>query len=223
MSSNSRTDRDIFAIKRTISSNYDRFKTLGVFFLEKSEVMKKIAGDGEEAVSRYAGECREGGVRWRNFVKHMNRAEKDLIACREITDGSQTEEKVFSDVLGMPVGEFVRIRESAYGVSVSFSLTGTFDVLRKGNRNGISEAHGIGVTPETSFDLVNELYPFWEDKYSVALKSEEFSVALSAENPKLGKKGTCCAKLYVIDDSGIRIDDLSKYIDVTPLTMWINP
>jgi len=106
---------------------------------------------------------------------------------------------------------------------VAFNLNGTFDVLAKGNRNGTFEVSSMGITPDTTFTLVNELLPFWEDRYSVALKSENFSVALSAEDPKTGKKGSACVRIYVIEDGKVTIDDLGKYMDTSMLTLWITP
>ena len=62
-----RTERNIISIKRTIDQNYDKFKNIGVFYLEKNEVLAKIVSEPEESIARIADECREGGVRWRMF------------------------------------------------------------------------------------------------------------------------------------------------------------
>jgi hypothetical protein len=220
---NLRTDRDIVTIKRTISLNYDKFRTLGLFYQERNEVLDRIASMGPESVSSAADECRDGGVRWRNFATHLRRIEKELIGEKELLDASQTEEKAFQDILGKPVSDFVSVHREIAGVSVSFDITGTFDVLTKSNRNGVTEIRNLGVSPETRFTLVNELNPFWEDRYSVSLKSRNVSFALAAENPKTGVKGSCCAKFYLITDNSIIIDDLSKYMDVGDLILWINP
>ena len=75
MEINLRRVRDIVSIKRTIWSNYDRFRTLGVFYLERNEVLDKICAMPEEEIAKIAAECREGGVRWRSFTKHMNKIE----------------------------------------------------------------------------------------------------------------------------------------------------
>ena len=95
--------------------------------------------------------------------------------------------------------------------------------LAKGNRNGTFEVSSMGITPDTTFTLVNELLPFWEDRYSVALKSENFSIALSAEDPKTGKKGSACVRIYVIENGKVTIDDLGKYMDTSMMTLWITP
>lgn len=221
--SNTRTDRNLVTIKRTISLNYDKFRTLGLFFQERNEVLSRIASLDSDSVASVADECREGGVRWRGFATQLRRIEKELIGDRALTDASQTEEKAFQCILGKPVSEFISIYSDVSGVSVSFNVSGVFDVLAKGNRNGVTELKNIGVSPETKFVLVNELNPFWEDRYSVALKGKEVSFALSAENPKTGVKGSCCAKLYLITEDEIIIDDLSKYMDISDLILWINP
>ena len=124
---------------------------------------------------------------------------------------------------GVPAAEFVKIRETASGAAVSFNVEGTFDLLQKGNRNGCCEIRGLKVTPETEFTVVNELLPYWEDRYSVALKSPALSFAIAAEDPKLGKKGSACVRLYVLDETRAAVDDLGKYTDTAPLTLWINP
>ncbi len=223
MNNSARKNRDIISIKRTIWSSYDKFRTLGVFYLEKNAVLNKITEMSDEESSKIADECREGGVRWRNFVKHLNKIESALLGAREIIDLSQSTERAFSEACGISVAELIKVHESASGVSVSFALNGKFDVLAKGNRNGCFEVKGMTVSPETEFTLVNELLPFWEDRYSIALKGENISVAISAEDPKTGKKGSSCAKLYIIDEKSVRIDDLGKYIDTSALTLWINP
>lgn len=215
--------RDVVSIKRTIWSNYDKFRTLGVFYLEKNAVLEKVLGESNENIARIANECREGGVRWRGFQKYLNKIEKALIGEREIIDLSKTEEKAIEAVADMSVAELVNIIEAPDGVKVSFNISGTFDVLCKGNRNGCFEVHGMGVTPNTEFTLVNELNAFWEDRYSVALKSEGFSVALSAEDPGTGKKGSACVRIYIIEGDRIIIDDLGKYIDTSSMTLWVNP
>ena len=215
-----RLDRNIISIKRTIWSNFDKFRTLGVFYLERNAVLNKVASLPEEEVAKIAGECREGGVRWRGFVKYLGKIEASLLGEREIIDMSQKSELAFDK---NEIKDLVTVRESASGVAVSLNLNGKFDILQKGNRNGCFELKNVTVSPETEFTLVNELLPFWEDRYSVALKSEELSVAISSEDPKTGKKGSACAKIYVIDEKRVRIDDLGKYIDTTALTRWINP
>lgn len=223
MKESMRRVRDVVSIKRTIWSNYDKFRTLGVFYLEKNAVLEKVLGESNENIARIANECREGGVRWRGFQKYLNKIEKALIGEREIIDLSKTEEKAIEAVADMSVAELVNIIEAPDGVKVSFNISGTFDVLCKGNRNGCFEVHGMGVTPNTEFTLVNELNAFWEDRYSVALKSEGFSVALSAEDPGTGKKGSACVRIYIIEGDRIIIDDLGKYIDTSSMTLWVNP
>ena len=223
METNIRRVRDIVSIKRTIWSNYDRFRTLGVFYLERNEVLDRVCAMSDEEIASIAADCREGGVRWRSFTKYMNKAESALLGNREIVDGSQKEERLFDTIGGVPAEEFVKIRETASGVSVSFNITGTFDLLQRGNRNGCAEIRGLSVTPETEFTAVNELLPYWEDRYSIALKSPELSFAIAAEDPKLGKKGSACVRLYVLDSERAAVDDLGKYIDTAPLTLWINP
>ncbi|MBO7403653.1 MAG: hypothetical protein J6V24_01715 [Clostridia bacterium] len=220
---NIRRVRDIVSIKRTIWSNYDRFRTLPVFYLERNEVLDAVAALPEEEIAEIAADCREGGVRWRSFTKYMNKIESALLAGREVLDWSQKDEPLFETVAGVPVSDFVKIEERASGAAVSFAVRGTFDLLQRGNRNGCTEIRGLPVTPETSFTVVNELLPYWEDRYSVALKSPGLSFAISAEDPKLGKKGTSCIRLYVIEEGAVKIDDLGKYTDTTPLTLWITP
>ena len=220
---NARRVRDIVSIKRTIWSNYDRFRTLPVFYLERNEVLNAVTQLSDEEIAKIAQECREGGVRWRSFTKYMNKIETSLIGGREITDLSQTEEKAFTTVGGMPMEDFIQIRESASGASVSFNVSGKFDLLQRGNRNGCTEIKNLNVTPETEFTVVNELLPYWEDRYSVALKSENLSFAISAEDPKIGKKGSACIRLYVIEDGKITVDDLGKYVDTSALTLWVTP
>ncbi len=218
-----RRNRDIVSIKRTIWSNFDKFRTLGVFYLERNQVLAKIAAMPDEDIAKIAVECREGGVRWRNFLKYVNKVETALLDGREIIDLSQTEEKAFTTAAGQELSDLIRIVDDPAGVRVAFNLTGTFDVLAKGNRNGTFEVSSMGITPDTTFTLVNELLPFWEDRYSVALKSENFSIALSAEDPKTGKKGSACVRIYVIENGKVTIDDLGKYMDTSMMTLWITP
>ncbi len=223
MADSMRRVRDVVSIKRTIWSNFDKFRTLGVFYLEKNAVLEKVLSEGEETVSRVANECREGGVRWRMFPKYLHKIESALIGGREIIDMTQNEEKAIDTVAGMALSDLIRVIDDPAGVKVAFNLTGSFDVLAKGNRNGCFEVKGLGVTPETEFTLVNELNAFWEDRYSLAIKSENLSVALSAEDPKTGKKGSSCVRVYVIEGDRVRIDDLGKYLDTSAMTLWINP
>jgi len=220
---NKRRVRDVVSIKRVIWSNYDKFRTLSVFYTERNEVLKKVLEQDDETVARIADECREGGTRWRGFTKYMNKLETAFVGEREIVDLSQTDEKALTTVGGVDVKDFVKILEKNDGVAVSFAVNGTFDVLTKGNRNGVGDFRNVGVTESTEFTVVNELLPFWEDRYSVALKSENLSFAISAEDPKTGKKGSACVRLYVIEPNRVVIDDLGKYVDTTALTLWINP
>lgn len=223
MAESMRRVRDVVSIKRTIWSNYDKFRTVGVFYLEKNAVLEKVLGESEENIARIANECREGGVRWRGFQKYLNKIEKAILGEREVIDCTKLDEKAIEAVGGKAVSELVRVIDDPAGVKVAFGLSGTFDVLCKGNRNGCFEVKNMGITPETEFTLVNELNNFWEDRYSVALKSEGLSVALSAEDPGTGKKGSSCIRIYVIEGDKIMIDDLGKYIDTTAMTLWINP
>ncbi|MBQ2726944.1 MAG: hypothetical protein IJF78_14675 [Clostridia bacterium] len=218
-----RRNRDIVSIKRTIWSNFDQFRTLGVFYLERNQVLARIASLPDETIAEIAAECREGGVRWKNFPDYLNRTETALLGGCEIIDLSRTAEKALTTATGQEIPGLIRIIDDPAGVKAAFNLTGTYDVLAKGNRSGTFEVSSMGITPETEFTLVNELLPFWEDRYSVALKSEAFSIALSAENPGTGKKGSACIKIHVIEDGKIIIDDLGKYMDTSMLTLWITP
>ena len=171
---------------------------------------------------KIADECREGGVRWRMFPKYLNKLETALLGGAEIVDLSAAEEKI-DGICGKPVAEFIKVTEKPDGIAVSFDVTGTFDCLMKANRNGKFTVRGMGVTPETEFTLVNELTAFWEDRYSVALRSEAVSFAVSAEDSKMGKKGSAAIKLYVLADGKLIIDDLGKYMDTSSMLLWINP
>ncbi len=217
-----RTERNIISIKRTIDQNYDKFKHLGVFYLEKNEVLGKILSESEESIAKIADECREGGVRWRMFPKYLNKVESALLGGAEIVDLSLTEETI-DGICGKPVAEFIKVTEKADGIAVSFDVNGTFDCLMKANRNGKFTVKGMGVTPDTEFTLVNELTAFFEDRYSLALKSEAVSFAISAEDSKQGKKGSAAIKLYVLADGKLTVDDLAKYMDTSAMLLWINP
>ncbi len=219
---NLRRNRDIVSIKRTIASNYDRFRSLGIFYHERGAVLDKIAGLPDEEIAKIAAECREGGVRWRSFAKYLNKIEGAMLT-GEVVDMSQSDERAFTEICGVPAADFVKVKETASGVKISFAVDGAYDIYAKANRNGCFEVSGMGVTPATEFTLVNELNPFWEDRYSVALKSSSVSFAVSVEDPKTGKKGGACARIYVFENGALKIDDLAKYVDATALTLWIAP
>ncbi|MGN1346276.1 MAG: hypothetical protein ACI4V1_05790 [Eubacteriales bacterium] len=219
---NIRRTRDIVSIKRTIASNYDKFRSLSLFFHERKAVLDKIVSLPEEEIAKIAAECREGGVRWRAFAKYMNKIEGALLT-GEVVDRSQSEDCAIPDIDGVPVKDFLHIHETPSGVNLSFEVNGLYDVYAKMNRNGCFEVSGMNVTPQTEFTVVNELNTFWEDRYSLALKSERLSFAVSVEDPKTGKKGGACARIYVFRDGTLTVDDLSKYMDTSALTLWIAP
>ena len=100
MTSNARRNRNIVSIKRTIWSNYDKFRTLGVFYLEKNAVLDKIVSMSDDEIAKIADECREGGVRWRNFVKYLNKIEAEILGEREIIDLTQLDDKALEAVDG---------------------------------------------------------------------------------------------------------------------------
>jgi len=217
-----RLERDVITIKRTIDANYDKFKTIGVFFLEKNAVLNAVLAMPDDETAKIAADCREAGVRWRMFNKYLTKIENALLDGCEIRDLSQSEEKL-SVIGGAAADDFVQIFPQADGVQVSFAVNGTFSVLSKMNRNGKFVVEGMGVTPETRFTVVNELLPFWEDRYSVALRNENLWAAISVEDPKIGKKGSACVKLYVKENGVLTMDNLAKYTDTTELLRWINP
>lgn len=223
MNETKRRVRDVVSIKRTIWSNYERFRTLPLFYLERNEVLARVLTLSDEEIASIAAECREGGVRWRGFTKHLSKIESALLGDREVVDLSQSDERAFETIGGVPAADFVRVIEKADGAAVSFAVNGRFDVLCRGNRNGCCEIRNMAVDGDTVFTAVNELLPFWEDKYSVALKSENLSVAISAEDPKTGKKGGACIRITVIENGRVVTDDLGKYTDVSPLTLWVTP
>ena len=53
---NCRRARDMVSIKRVIWSNYDKFRTLGVFFVERKEVTDMIAAQDDETIAHIAAE-----------------------------------------------------------------------------------------------------------------------------------------------------------------------
>jgi len=217
-----RINRNVLTIKRTIENNTDKFKTLGVFFLEKNAVLQAVLQQSEEEIAKIAADCRENGVRWRMFAKVMRKAEEALLGGMEIRDLSLTEDKIpleNTEWADSPVQVFPQ----PDGVQISFGVNGTFDVLGKMNRNGKYQISGVQVTPQTKFTVVNELLPFWEDRYSVALRGENLWMAVSVEDPKIGRKGLACVKLYVGQNGILYIDNLDKYTDVTEMLRWINP
>lgn len=213
---------NIISIKRTISQNYDKFRSLSIFFNERKEVLEKITALSDDEISKIAQECREGGVRWRAFPKYMNKIEGAILT-GEVIDKSNDEEPAVEGILGKSIAELINIRETPCGVNVSFNTSGKFDIYAKANRNGVFEAAGMNITPETEFTLVNELNPFWEDRYSLAVKSDAVSFAISVEDPKTGKKGGACARIYVLENGVLTVDLLSKYMDTSALTLWIAP
>ena len=89
-----RCDRSMMVIKRTIENNYDKFKTIGVFYLEKNAVLAEIAAKPTEEIAKIADECREMGVRWRMFAKTLGAFEKKVLDGVESIDLPQAEEKI---------------------------------------------------------------------------------------------------------------------------------
>ena len=67
---------------------------------------------------------------------------------------------------------------------------------------------------------LNELLPYWEDRWSVALKSPSLSFAVAAEDPKTGKNkyftDLTALKMEILDADGSSTEPVPEPAEVPP-------
>ncbi len=141
---------------------------------------------------------------------------------------SLTKDKMISDIFDSETQKLpesyaailcgMKTEETPFALSFSLPLTMTADVYKTFGKGSFDLNENVNITPETRFIVKNKLASYSETHFSVALKSEDLSIALATQPNRSAIKADADLAVCIIDKTRIWYDNAAKYIDVTPFT-----
>lgn len=150
----------------------------------------------------------------------INKVENSLLKGRNILDLSEETELLPE--------EAAKIAKAIQGywqnneLIIKPNLTGAFDFVQKSNRTTAIEIKSIKCTQASEFTLRSSFNLYWEERYSLAWRSDQFSLALLATSAARGGKGQARLLIKILLENSLYIDDLSKYIETEAFLSNIN-
>ncbi|MBE6650476.1 MAG: hypothetical protein E7613_04100 [Ruminococcaceae bacterium] len=138
---------------------------------------------------------------------------KDKLVCDIFEDGAKRLPEKYAEIV-----RGIKVEETPFATAVSFPLTMTADVYKTFGKGAFDTNEKVNVTPETRFIIKNKLASYSETYFSVALNSDEFSIAIAAQPNRSATKSDADLAVAIIDSTHIWYDNAAKYIDVTPFT-----
>lgn len=112
----------------------------------------------------------------------------------------------------------IRVQETEFATAVSFPLTMTADVYKTFGKGAFDTNEKVGITPDTRIIIKNKLASYSDTYFSIALNSDEFSIAIAAQPNRSATKSDADLAVAIIDKTHIWYDNAAKYIDTAPFT-----
>ena len=138
---------------------------------------------------------------------------KDKLVCDIFEDGAKRLPEKYAEII-----KGIKVEESPFATAVSFPVTMTANVYKTFGKGAFDTNENVNVTPETRFIIKNKLASYSETYFSVALNSDELSIAIAAQPNRSATKSDADLAVAIIDGTHIWYDNGAKYIDVTPFT-----
>lgn len=193
---------------------YGTMKYLDMFMSSREALFESLIleknGISYKDIERWAS---SDGQLQGKMTKLYESLTKDKLVCDIFEDGAKKLPAEYAEIV-----KGIKAEETPFAVAVSFPVTMTADVYKTFGKGAFDANERMNVTPETRFMIKNRLASYSDTYFSVALNSEEFSIAIAAQPNRSATKSDADLAVAIIDKTHIWYDNAAKYIDVTPFT-----
>lgn len=193
---------------------YGTMKYLDMFMSTREAIFESLIleknGVSYKDIERWAS---SDGQLQGKMTKIYDTLTRDKLICDIFEDGAKRLPAEYAEIV-----KGIKVEETPFATAVSFPLTMTADVYKTFGKGAFDTNEKVSVTPETRFMIKNKLASYSETYFSVALNSEDFSIAIAAQPNRSATKSDADLAVAIIDKTHIWYDNAAKYIDVTPFT-----
>ena len=203
---------EIDKIKFTINYSSPTFRFFEPFLSLKDELINRIAEDANyeaDAKSILDGDKNAAEGRLRKL-------EETLAAGRQLVNCESTDEKALPSRLAETASGIVGVAREAR-TDVYFNVEGRFDVVTLSARGQYAETCCVTLGKDSFVTVRRETNMYGSEKYSVAIRGEDFWLALAAGPSGQKIKTGAVLRIFACDANGLYADSAAKYFDTAPL------
>ena len=193
---------------------YGTMKYLDLFTSTKEALFEALTleknGISYKDIERWAS---SDGQLQGKMTKLYDALTKDKLVCDVFEDGAKRLPEKYAEIV-----RGIKVEETPFATAISFPLEMTATVYKTFGKGSFDTNEGVVVTPDTRFMIKNRLASYNETHFSVALNSEDFSIAIATQPNRSAIKADADLAVAIIDGTHVWYDNAAKYIDVTPFT-----
>ena len=203
---------DIDRIKFTVNYASPTFRFFEPFLSLKDELLNRIAEDKDYAAD--AKSILEGD---KNAAEgRLRKLEETLTAGRRLINCENVEEKALPPYLDNIASQIEGVARAAR-TDVYFNVVGLFDVVTLSARGQYSEIRSVMLGSDSAVTVRRETNMYGNEKYSVALRGEDYWIALAAGPSGQKIKTGAVLRIFACDKDGLYADSAAKYFDPAPM------
>ena len=140
----------------------------------------------------------------------MNKIYDSLTKGIEVRDIFETDERLPDNYVEILKG--IRIENTPTALEIYLPLSAAFDVYKAFGKGEFDKNYGVVVTPETAFTVRPKLSASHDSYFTLALKSEDFSIALATVPNRSATKSDADLAVVIKDKNTLFYDNAAKYI-----------
>lgn len=188
-------------------------------FYNASELLLKylfneeIKGVSYKDIERWAG---VDGV----LQGKLNKITDYLISDRSIINGYEKEEKILPEAFSK-LAEGFKIEKCDNCIWFYPSINKKADIYKTFGKNGQSKLKGITLTEDSAFAIRDVIPGYNENYYSLGFTCSDLSFGIATHPNNTATKASARIEVVFCDNTTVFVDDLSKYIDTSLLTVGL--
>lgn len=203
---------EIEKIKFTVNYSSPTFRFFEPFLSLKDELLNRIAEDGSynadaESILNGDKNAAEGRLR---------KLEETITSGRQLINFENSEEKALPPYLA-DIASGIKGVVRAARTDVYFGVEGKFDIVTLSARGQYSEIVGVTLDKSSYVTVRRETNMYGNEKYSIALRGNDFWLALAAGPSGQKIKTGAVLRIFACDKDGLYADAAAKYLDVAPM------
>lgn len=149
-----------------------------------------------------------------------NLMEKTFLENKTKVDGFECSDKILSTT-GIDFLNSLQVEDLGYALKVTVAFDGIYNVFFNSGRNFSTETLNSNIK-NTSYILKNTFNGYSNDPYSLAFKSDDYSIALAVTHSSKSHKTEAILKVIEVTTTNLNIEDGSKYFNIAPFTKGIS-
>ncbi len=140
----------------------------------------------------------------------MNKIYESLTSSLEVRDIFETDECLPDNYAN--IVKSIKVNNTPLCLEISLGVNGVFDVYKAFGKGEFDKNSKVTVTPDTAFSVRAKLSSGLDSYFTLALKSEDFSIAIGAVPNRSATKSDADLAVVIRDKNTLYYDNAAKYM-----------